>query len=212
MSVLTNTPTRAAQRSPGGVQLSAILEPVIDDAAKKLGIDRLAIRRINAPTHETTYGEHGEHLTSAFSQELFDKAEETFDWSNQSRLSGQRRGAIVTGIGLGYSTYHAGSRGYDGLMVIRPDGTLRIQTGVGNLGTGSFADVARVAAKELGVPWDKCVVTWGDTSKTLAVDRDPGRKQHHAHGVASESRGSAGCQTKAPGDRGHGSGRRSGRL
>jgi len=167
LSVLTNTPTRAAQRSPGGVQLSAILEPVIDDAARKLGIDRLAIRRINAPTHETTYGEHGEHLTSAFSQELFDKAEETFDWSHQSQLSGQRRGAIVTGVGLGYSTYHAGSRGYDGLMVIRPDGTLHIQTGVGNLGTGSFSDVARVAAEELGVAWDKCVVTWGDSSKHL---------------------------------------------
>ncbi len=167
LSVLTNTPTRAAQRSPGGVQISSMLEPVIDEAAKELGIDRLELRRINAPTHDAKVGGDRHAISSAYSKELFDKAEELFGWKEQSKLSGQRRGSIVTGVGVGFSTYHAGSRGYDGLVIIQPDGTLRVQTGVGNLGTGSFSDVSRVAAEELGVPWDKCVVTWGDTSRHL---------------------------------------------
>jgi len=167
LSVLTNTPTRAAQRSPGGVQISSMLEPVIDDAARKLGIDRLELRRVNAPGHDATYGASRRSITSSYSPELFDKARTLFDWQEQSKLSGMRRGAKVTGVGVGFSTYHAGARGFDGLVVIRPDGTLRIQTGVGNLGTGSYSDVARVAADALGVPWEKCVVTWGDSSRHL---------------------------------------------
>ena len=167
VSVLTNTPTRAAQRSPGGVQLSAMLEPVIDQAARELGIDRMQIRRINAPVHETKFGPERHVVSSAFREELFDKANEFFDWGAQSNLSGRREGSKVIGVGLGYSAYHAGSRGFDGLLVIEPDGTVQIHTGVGNLGTGSFSDVARVTAAELGADWDRCVVTWGDTSRNL---------------------------------------------
>jgi CO/xanthine dehydrogenase Mo-binding subunit len=165
VSVLTNTPTRAAQRSPGGVQLSSMLEPVIDRAAIELGLDRMEIRRVNAPTHRSPFGAARHEVSSAFSKELFDKAEELFDWKEQSKLSGMKRGSKVTGVGIGFSSYHAGSRGFDGLVVIHPDGMLHIHTGVGNLGTSSFADVARIAAEDLGVPWEKCVVHWGDTSK-----------------------------------------------
>lgn len=167
VSVLTNTPTRSAQRSPGGVQLSAMLEPVIDRAARKLGIDRMEIRRINAPSHGQEFGEHHERVSSAFSKELFEKAATFFDWENEKALSGTREGSKVKGVGLGFSTYHAGSRGFDGLLLIRPDGKLQVHTGAGNLGTGSFADVARVTAGHLGVSWDNVSVLWGDTSQHL---------------------------------------------
>ena len=55
----------------------------------------------------------------------------------------------------------------DLLMTIRPDGKLYVQSGVGNLGTHSVIDLARVAADVLAMPWDKVVVNWGDTSKGL---------------------------------------------
>jgi hypothetical protein len=37
--MLTNTPPRSAQSSPGGMQGIAIMEPVIAKAARKLGLD-----------------------------------------------------------------------------------------------------------------------------------------------------------------------------
>jgi hypothetical protein len=43
------------------------------------------------------------------------------------------------------------SVGYDGLLTIRPDGRLYVQSGAGNLGTHSVIDTARVAADLLGV-------------------------------------------------------------
>jgi CO/xanthine dehydrogenase Mo-binding subunit len=52
-------------------------------------------------------------------------------------------------------------------MTIRPDGKLYVQSGVGNLGTHSVIDLARVAAEILAMPWDRVEVVWGDTSKGL---------------------------------------------
>jgi CO/xanthine dehydrogenase Mo-binding subunit len=65
------------------------------------------------------------------------------------------------------SAFFAGSTGFDGLFVIRPDGRIAIQSGIGNLGTGSLSDVHRVVAEVLGVPWERCDVTWGNTAKNL---------------------------------------------
>src|SRR5690606_14882405 len=50
--VLTNTVPSIAQRGPGENQIMVALEPIIDNAARQLGLDRVAIRRINAPDKE----------------------------------------------------------------------------------------------------------------------------------------------------------------
>ena len=52
-------------------------------------------------------------------------------------------------------------------MTIQPDGKLYVQSGVGNLGTHSCIDLARVAADVLAMPWDKVVVNWGSTAKNI---------------------------------------------
>src|ERR1041384_6760643 len=70
LAVITNTPPRSQQRSPGPMQANAIMEPIVTKAAKKLGLDQLAIRRINAPEGKAPYGApraNGErpHVTSA---------------------------------------------------------------------------------------------------------------------------------------------------
>jgi len=106
-------------------------------------------------------------VTSAFVREAIDLGAKAFGWEEKKRLSGQRRGTKVTGVGLALSPYHGGSTGFDGLLVIKPDGKLYIHQGIGNLGTHSFADTARVAAEQLGMPWKDCQVIWGDTRQHL---------------------------------------------
>src|SRR5262245_23143697 len=56
VAVVTNTPPRSQQRSPGPMQANAIMEPVVTKAAKKLGLDQVAIRRINSPEGKAPYG------------------------------------------------------------------------------------------------------------------------------------------------------------
>ena len=143
ISVLTNTPPRRAQSQPGGFQGITIMEPLLAKAARKLGIDQVAIRKINAPEGKAQFGpanprgQRG-YATSAFVKEALDKGAETFNWDARKAQSGKRVGTKVRGVGVAVSGFVAGSTGFDGLFVLKPDGQMYIQTGVGNLGTESI--------------------------------------------------------------------------
>jgi xanthine dehydrogenase molybdenum-binding subunit len=172
VNVLTNTPPRTQQRSPGPMQANGIIEGVITKAAEQLGVDQVAIRRINAPEGKAVYGPpaaNGQrrHVTSAFVKDALDRGAAQFEWHTRAARAGQRRGAKVRGVGVAVGPHGSGSVGFDGLMTIRPDGRLYVQSGVGNLGTHSVIDLARVAADILAMPWDKVQVVWGDNSKHL---------------------------------------------
>ena len=172
VNVVTNTPPRTQQRSPGPMQANGICEGVITKAAKQLGIDQVAIRRMNSPEGKALYGPPDakgarRHITSAFVKEALDRGAQQFDWEMRKARAGTRGGSKVRGVGVAVGSHPAGSIGFDGLMTIRPDGKLYVQSGVGNLGTHSVIDLARVAADILEMPWEKVVVNWGDTSKGL---------------------------------------------
>jgi len=173
ISVLTNTPPRGPQSQPGGTQAHMLMEPVISKAARKLGIDQVEIRRINAPVGKAPFGPPAgpkaqrQYVTSAFAKEALDKGAEIFKWNDRKAASGKRNASKVRGVGVAVSTYSAGSVGFDGLLVIKPDGRLYIQSGIGNHGTESVSDCHRVSAELLGMPWDKVEIAWGDTSKNL---------------------------------------------
>ena len=98
-------------------------------------------------------------------QEALDKGAELFDWDERKAQSGKRSGTKVRGVGVAVSTFFAGSSGFDGLLVIKPDGRLYAQSGIGNFGTESVIDVHRVAAEILGIPWEQVEVTWGNTAQ-----------------------------------------------
>jgi CO/xanthine dehydrogenase Mo-binding subunit len=173
VTVLTNTPPRGAQSSPGGMQGITIMESMLTKAARKLGIDQVAIRRINAPEGKAKLGppvgpkNARAYCTSSFVKQALDKGAEQFNWAERAAKSPQKSGTKVRGVGCSVSAYSGGSVGLDGLLVIKTDGTLCFQSGIGNLGTESMSDVHRVAAEMLGVPWEKCDICWGSSAKNL---------------------------------------------
>ncbi len=172
ITVLTNTPPRTSQRGPGGMQAIGIMEPIVAKAAKQLGVDQVQMRLINAPAGKARYGpmnpagQQG-YVTSCFLKEAIEKGQQLFNWEQRKARSGQRTGSKVRGLGVAVSTFSGGSIGFDGLMIIKPDGRLQVQSGIGNHGTESVIDVHRVAAEILDIPWDKVDVVWGNTEKNL---------------------------------------------
>jgi xanthine dehydrogenase molybdenum-binding subunit len=161
--VLTNTPPRGPQRGPGENQLVPAIEPMIDKAARQLGIDRVAIRRINAPDNDAKIGGDQGPVTSAFMKEALDKGAELFKWEEKKKHSGQRTGNKVIGVGVGQGYHSAGTNGFDGLVRITPDGKLHVHTGVGNLGTYSHSATSRVAAEFLNYKWENVIIERGDS-------------------------------------------------
>jgi CO/xanthine dehydrogenase Mo-binding subunit len=171
LTVLTNTPPRSAQSSPGGLQGIVIIEPIVAKAARKLGLDQVAIRRLNCPEGKAPFGPviNGarQYATSAFLKQALDRGAEQFKWSERVARTPKRIGTKVRGVGVSLSCYVGGTIGFDGLLVIKPDGRISFQSGIGNLGTESVIDVHRAGAEVLGVPWERCEVTWGNTTKNL---------------------------------------------
>ncbi|PYR25975.1 MAG: xanthine dehydrogenase family protein molybdopterin-binding subunit [Acidobacteria bacterium] len=198
VTAITNTPPRRAQSQPGGMQGIVLMEPVIAKAARQLGIDQVEIRKINAPAGKAKFGPANAqgvrtYATSCFIKEALDKGAQIFKWDERKARSGQRQGSKVRGSGVAISSYNAGSVGFDGLFVIKPDGRMYIQTGIGNLGTESWSDCQRVSAEMMGVPWEKVNITWGDTSKNLPWSCVSGGSQtthamtRAAHATASDA-------------------------
>jgi xanthine dehydrogenase molybdenum-binding subunit len=174
LTVLTNTPPKVSQRAPGGMQGIGIVEPIITKAAKQLGLDQVEIRKINAPAGKAPFGPalpNGKqaYVTSAFVKEALDMGRTAFKWDDRKAAlaGGRKKGTKARGIGVAVSPYSGGSIGFDGLFIIKPDGRVQIQSGIGNLGTHSMFDVHRVVADMLGVPWEQCDVVFGNTAKNL---------------------------------------------
>src|SRR6476646_714484 len=195
VSVLTNTPPRRAQSQPGGMQGIMHMEPILVKAARKLNVDQVAIHRINAPEGKAQFGRpnaRGErpHITSTFVKDALDRGAEQFKWSERVAQGGKKQGSKVRGYGVATSSFVSGSVGYDGLFVIKPDGRMYIQSGIGNLGTESMSDCHRVSAELVGMPWEKVELTWGNTSRNLPWSCVSGGSQPtHAHTRAAHAAG-----------------------
>jgi xanthine dehydrogenase molybdenum-binding subunit len=198
ITAITNTPPRGALSQPGGFQGCEIINGAINKAARQLGLDQVAIRKLNAPEGKAKFGpanargQRG-YLTSCFLKEALDKGAARFNWNERVARGPQRNGSKVRGIGVGVSSYSGGSVGFDGLFVITPDGRMRIHTGIGNLGTESWSDCQRVAAEMVGMPWEKVEIVWGDTSLHLPWSCNSGGSQtthamtRAAHAAATDA-------------------------
>ena len=112
------------------------------------------------------HGKRG-HATSCFLKEALDRGAVQFNWKERVARQPKRIGSKVRGVGVSLSCYVGGSTGFDGLLVITPQGRVQFQSGIGNLGTESVIDVHRAGAEALGVPWEVCDIVWGDASKHL---------------------------------------------
>ncbi len=165
--VVTNTTPRGPQRGPGQNQIAAALEPFMDRAARELGLDPLELRKINAPDNDGKVGGNQIPVTSAYMPNALDRGAALFGWQAKRQRSGERNGSKVYGVGIGQAYHDVGRTGYDGLLVLTPDGKLHLHSGVGNLGTYSYVGTTRAAAELLKCDWEHCVVHQGANSRFL---------------------------------------------
>ena len=206
VTVLTNTPPRrlaARARRHAGHRADGA-GPRQGGATSWASI-RSQIRRINAPAGKAPFGPPNAARPAGLRDQRVRQgsARQGRRAVQLGRAEGAQRQAAghkVRGSGVAVSAYVAGSIGFDGLFVIRPDGRVQFQSGIGNLGTHSVIDVHRVAAEMLGVPWEKCEVVWGNTARTCRGRCVSGGSQTtHAHD-ARRARGGDGRQEEAAGD------------
>ena len=155
-SVLSHTVPSTAFRGFGNPQVNWAVESNLDEAARAIGVDRLAIRRRNLAKKGDAFIPFDTPADGDWEQTVR-RAAELIGW-DAPLPPGHGRGLAV-GIksgpttGLSYSTVR-----------LLGDGSVVVLAGTSDMGQGARTVFAQIAAMELGAPLDWVTVVMGDTA------------------------------------------------
>jgi carbon-monoxide dehydrogenase large subunit len=192
VAVFTNTMPTQAYRSSGRPEVTFAIERLIDIAAAKLGLDRIALRRKNLvkPNRMPYRNAVGMLYDSGRYEENMDAALEMADWKGYParRRDAKRRGKL---LGRGLANYVESSIGApkeQTQITVRPEGRVDVVIGTQPSGQGHETSFAQVVSDLLAVPVEKVVIIIGDTDVVkVGGGSHSGRSMRHAATVFSKA-------------------------
>jgi len=194
MSVFTNTVPTQAYRSSGRPEVTFALERLIDIAAKKLGVDHVALRRRNLvrPKAMPYRNAVGMRYDSGQYEANMDLAMRIADWDGFAarRREAKKRGRLL-GRGLAnYVESSIGSPKEQTRITVRPDRLIDVVIGTQPAGQGHETSFAQVVSDLIAVPLETVRIILGDTDVVKAGGgTHSGRSMRHAATVFSLAAG-----------------------
>ncbi len=162
---LTNLGTFASFRAPGVVEGISGLEVALDDLARALEMDPLALRRKNyAPNFQVLNQPYAVKTLL----DAYDQAAERIGWADRDaeerRYPRGRASSLRRGMGMASQLWGGdGGPPAQAIAKVLPDGSAVIMTGTQDIGTGTRTVLAQIAAEELGIPMSAIRVELGET-------------------------------------------------
>ena len=164
-AVKTNLVSNTAFRGFGGPQGMLIMEEIVDRVARHLGLPPETVRERNlyhgsGETNTTHYGQeigdnrlqHVWHTLLA-SSDFAARREEVHAWN--AKQDHYKRGLAITPIkfGISFTISHLNQAGAH--VLIYQDGSVQVNHGGTEMGQGLHTKMLTVAARELGLPFDR---------------------------------------------------------
>src|SRR5579859_5019125 len=154
-AVSINAGGARAWRAPNHQQACYLTDSAIDDLAAKLNMDPVDVLAKNADLTPRP---------EVYRLQL-QKAAEMMDWKKKWHPRGDSgSGTIKRGVGVAMSTWQGGGHASNCKANIHPDGSVVIELGSQDLGTGTRTVINIVAAETLGLPLNAVKVVIGDNS------------------------------------------------
>ncbi len=155
-SILSHTTPSTAFRGFGNPQQIWAVESNMDEAARVLGIDPVALRLRNLARPGESFIP-GDTPSDGEWARTVERAAELIEWGSPP-APGRGRGLAVglksgPTTGLSYSTVR-----------LLADGSVIVYAGTSDMGQGARTILAQIAAQELGAPLDWVTVVMGDTA------------------------------------------------
>ena len=161
----TNQQTAGAFRGFGTPQGTAMVETLVDHAAKLIGMDVIEIRMKNTMKEEDdnwfpfTLGSIGVN-------ECVAKAAEAIGWTE--KRGKKQTGIIRRGVGISCGTHVSNAApfcvDYNVVtMRLEQDGSMLVSTGIPEIGPGSTTALLQVAADLMGIDYDLITMQFGDS-------------------------------------------------
>jgi CO/xanthine dehydrogenase Mo-binding subunit len=155
-ALFSHTTPSTAFRGFGTPQVSWAHESQLDDAARRLGIDRVEIRLRNLARKGEAFVP-GDLPADGDWAESVRKAADAIGWSTPV--------AANRGRGLAVAIKASATTGASYSIVrLHWDGSATVLAGTSDMGQGARTVLAQVAAQELGIPFEWVTVVMGDTA------------------------------------------------
>jgi xanthine dehydrogenase YagR molybdenum-binding subunit len=153
-SVSVNCGPAQAWRAPNNQQASYLTCSAIEDFAAKVGMDPMVVFDKNAG-----YTPRAEQY-----RYQLQKAAELAEWSKLWKPRGSQTGAVRRGLGLGVGAWGGAGHACTARTTIHPDGSVLLEMGTQDLGTGTRTIMTQVAAETLGLQMGQVKLVIGDNS------------------------------------------------
>jgi xanthine dehydrogenase large subunit len=170
----TNTQSHTAFRGFGGPQGVIVIERILSDIARTLGLDPLDVRLRNLYGIEERNVTHYQMKvednildplinTLALTSGYRERREQIAAWNASSPVI--KKGLALTPVKFGISFTATLFNQAGALVHVYTDGSVMVNHGGTEMGQGLNTKVAQIVADELGVPFERVLATASDTSK-----------------------------------------------
>ncbi|MBL6774136.1 MAG: molybdopterin-dependent oxidoreductase, partial [Candidatus Puniceispirillum sp.] len=200
VAVHTNAPPAGAFRGFGVPQSAVAQECAYDLLAEKIGIDRLAFRRLNAlkngvPTVTGQIFNSGVGIDECFAalEDSWQRALGAADQFNQAAI--KDASPWRKGVGIASCWYGCGNTSLPNPSTMRigitADGQIVLHQGAMDIGQGANTVISQIAADALGVAVHDLQIVGGDTDLTPDCGKTSASRQTFVSGKAAMLSGMA---------------------
>jgi carbon-monoxide dehydrogenase large subunit len=187
-SLLTNTTPVSAYRGAGRPEGNYFMERLIEEAAREMGKDPVALRRLNhiRPDQFPYAAPTGSVYDGGEFSAILEDALKAADFANfEARRAESKARGMLRGIGVGnFLECTAPPAKEQGGIRFEKDGTVTIITGTLDYGQGHWSAFAQVLHQKLGVPFEAIRLKQGDSDELVAGGGTGGSKSLMASGAA----------------------------
>jgi carbon-monoxide dehydrogenase large subunit len=167
-AVMTNTAPVGAYRGAGRPEGVFIVERLMDAAARQIGIDPRAIRKVNyiKPAQLPYTNAVGQVYDSGAFAHMLDRASKLADWDGfAARKKAAKKKGLLYGRGLTSYIEWTGGRAHTEKVSLHAtaEGRIILHSGTMAMGQGLQTSYSQMVSDSLGIPLDKIDVAQGDT-------------------------------------------------
>jgi carbon-monoxide dehydrogenase large subunit len=189
----TNTMPVAAYRGAGRPEACYVMERLMDEAARVLGLSRDAVRRRNfiRPSDMPFTNHSGVVIESGEFEATMDLALERSGWQAfEARRDASRARGRLRGIGLGYYVESSGGGPEEEARVaILPDGSAEVIVGTYSHGQGHETAFAQILSETFGIDFERISFIQGDTEYVKFGGGTGGSRSSQMGGIAVKRAG-----------------------
>lgn len=186
--VFTNTVPVDAYRGAGRPESNYIMERLIDQAARELGIDRAQLRRQNyIPVSAFPWtSAMGLTYDSGEFENTADTALKAIDWAGfEARRAEAKARGRLRGIGMAYYLEATGGAPTERAEIrFTEDGWVEVYVGTQSTGQGHETAYTQIVAEQLGVDFDRVRILQGDSDAIPTGGGTGGARSLYSEGGA----------------------------